>query len=154
MTSIRYLALASFLPLVGLAACRMGGDGMNMPPPGTTPTQTSGAPASEVDPNLHVTTPPSASGASTGMAPMGASSARMAPTGTGAAPRAMAMDAGTAMPNAGKKGGMAPMDAGAMSAMEGGMKPGCCGGPMPMPPAPAPPAQPMPMAPEHGGGHM
>ena len=155
MISIHSLGLAALLPVIGIAACHIGGDAMNMPPPASTPTQTSGAPASEVDPNLHVTLPPGA-GASTGvkgMPGMGASDAGMAPMGTGG----MSMDAGKPTPNTGKK--MAPMDASAPMApmADAGMKPGCCGGPMPMPmpmPPMTPPAHPMPMSPEHGGGHM
>ena len=155
MKTIHYIALASIVSTLGIAACRLGGDGMSMPPPGSAPTQSNSAAPSEVDPNLHVTLPPNDAGANAQPMPQPRSTA-----GSHAGMPGMdagGMGAGQPMSNMGNKGGMGPMDAGApMGAMEdGGMKPGCCGKPMPMPPS-KPPMQPMPMPmkPEHGGGHM
>jgi hypothetical protein len=146
---IRYLALGSLLPIIGVAACRIGGDSsMNMPPPAATPTQTNGAPsASAVDPNVHMAVPSSPAMGSMGMPGMATNDAGIVPRAAGG----MSMDAGQQMSTAVHKGGMAPMGAGMrMGAMQdGGMKPG---GPMPM--RPTPPAHPMPMGPEHGNGPM
>ena len=151
MNRIQCISATVAISSITIAACQMGGTGMNMPPPVSGPTPTSSGAPSEIDPNLHVTLPaqPAMDGGST------------MPVNGPSQPAAGAMTGGAhaAMPAKPKPGAMGAMDAGAppmggmggMGGMQdGGMKPGCCGGaPMPAP-APAAPPQPMPMKP-HGG---
>ena len=179
MKKIHLILVASAFFPTAIAACA-GGGGMDMPPAASGPTETSSARPTEVDPNLHVTLPPSAAtnGTMAGMPGMkpgaaAAGSGSMGPKGAGSTMPSMGKQGKPgAMGGMGAMGGtgaMGEMDGGAMDGggmdgsmpmpmptpMDGmqdaGMKPGCCGK-MPMPKAPSQPP-PMPMNP-HGGGHM
>lgn len=69
MTGQRFAVGLAVLSLLAIAACRLGGGGMEMPPPVRVTSPPTSARPTELDPNLHLTLPPVGSDASCGSAP-------------------------------------------------------------------------------------